>query len=627
MRRAYLKFTTLLTLTLLLAPTTFAQYQVNNRNVLDRNLQRGSGGINPVQQSQNYGRAAEAIVTGRSAGLSAFRGIIDYAPAGEFSGELSTDDLFNIERRSLPQGPLSSSPSYSLSSVVKRSTSITSGDVANPYNVSDSLTVYRPSTFNTGNLALGQTNYRSSQTFDTTRYVGLAEGAQGRLLELNASPLTGVTYQDYEKRLSEIEAQRQTPAYSPQVYTPTALRNPLFNPLTPTNPTDPTAPNDPNNLSPIKPAKPGTTPEDSTNQNNLEQPGILKPDTNVEQLRQVMLNPGVLLAQQIEALQQPQAVGRLNLANMQNQLLQPAMTRQVEPGQDPYIDLLNNIREKQGLPPIKQPEAKKTEPDTTTEPTIPDSPLNPDNLTDPNKPNTPNGITKKPDIDPATGLPKPATFDELMKRLQYEVDPLTSLSGRGNTAFNQAMRNAERSISDGKFFDADRYYRNAMILRPTAPMAMVGRLHAQIGAGMYHSAAHTLRTLYARHPELIAAKYTQPLLPSEQRLTKVREVLLDKNDRDDQLDAPLLLAYLAYQSGNKQTITEQLDLLSKRSPKDPILPLIRGIWLKETSTQSNDNPSAPKSDKPKPSTDKNAPKPQSDSKNKPSLKDLGDVLD
>lgn len=618
MRRAHLKFTTLLTLTLLLAPTTFAQYQVNNRNVLDRNLQRGSGGINPVQQNQNYGRAAEAIVTGRSAGLSAFRGLIDYSPAGEFSGELSTDDLFNIERRSLPQGPLSSSPSYSLSSIVKRSTSVTSGDVANPYNISDSLTVYRPSTYNTGNIALGQTNYRASQTLDDTRYVGLAQGAQGRLLELNASPLTGVTYQDYEKRLSEIETQRQTPAYSPQVYTPTALRNPLFNPLSPTNPTDPTTP---------KPAKPGTTPEDPANQNNLEQPGILKPDTNSEQLRQVMLNPGVLLAQQIETQQQPQAVGRLNLANMQNQLLQPAMTRQVEPGQDPYIDLLNNIREKQGLPPIKQPESKKTDPDKPTEPAIPDSPLSPDNLTDPNKPTTPNGITKKPEIDPVTGLPKPATFDELMKRLQYDVDPLTSLSGRGNTAFNQAMRNAERSISDGKYFDAERYYRNAMMLRPTAPMAMIGRLHAQIGAGMYHSAAYTLRTVYARHPELIAAKYTQPLLPSEQRLIKVREVLLDKNDRDDQLDAPLLLAYLAYQSGNKQIITEQLEILAKRSPKDPILPLIRGIWLKKTTTQPEDKTNPSKTDKPEPSTDKKTPKPDSDTKDKPSLKDLGDVLD
>ncbi len=82
---------------------------------LDRNLQRGSGGINRQTDRINY-RARNYVVTGNVGGGREFRdenGTLGYVAAGAFSDQLGTDDLFRFRARSMSLGNLSrSGPSY-----------------------------------------------------------------------------------------------------------------------------------------------------------------------------------------------------------------------------------------------------------------------------------------------------------------------------------------------------------------------------------------------------------------------------------------------------------------------------------------------------------------------------------
>ena len=44
-------------------------------------------------------------------------------------------------------------------------------------------------------------------------------------------------------------------------------------------------------------------------------------------------------------------------------------------------------------------------------------------------------------------------------------------------------------------------------------------------------------------------------------------------------DAPLLMAYLGYQANSRLVVRHGLALAQSKSPKDPLLAVIREIWL------------------------------------------------
>src|SRR5690242_13610043 len=82
-----------LTAALLVALASPAIAQIGTGRALDRNLQRGSGGVNP--RSNSYAdelRFRNAVVTGNAPGGFSFRGDVGYRAAGEFSSRLGSDD-------------------------------------------------------------------------------------------------------------------------------------------------------------------------------------------------------------------------------------------------------------------------------------------------------------------------------------------------------------------------------------------------------------------------------------------------------------------------------------------------------------------------------------------------------
>ena len=167
----------------------------------------------------------------------------------------------------------------------------------------------------------------------------------------------------------------------------------------------------------------------------------------------------------------------------------------------------------------------------------------------------------------------------MIKTLDYELPSLETLAGQQKTRINRLMREAETHLINGRHFDAEENYQLVLIGMPRHPMARVGVIHAQLGAGMIRSAAVNLRVLFEQHPEMIATRYKENLLPRPERLQWVRREIEKVVRRSRQAETALLLAYLGYQTRQDDLAAYGLDLAQTRSPLDPLNILLRRIWL------------------------------------------------
>ncbi|HEX7009378.1 MAG TPA: hypothetical protein VF184_05320, partial [Phycisphaeraceae bacterium] len=196
-----------------------------------------------------------------------------------------------------------------------------------------------------------------------------------------------------------------------------------------------------------------------------------------------------------------------------------------------------------------------------------------------------------PGAAPGVGPQPPAgqdqvntALEDLMSRLDYDLPPMQTLAGASDTRFNELMRQAESELAASNYLAAEQFYRRAILEQPDRPLAQVGLIHAQLGAGMVRSAAFNLRRLFEEHPELIAARYEAHLLPSASRMQWIQGELqrMMSGTMDSPADPALMLAYVGYQAGSRPLVRYGLATAQARSPRDPLLPLLRRIWLEES---------------------------------------------
>jgi hypothetical protein len=169
------------------------------------------------------------------------------------------------------------------------------------------------------------------------------------------------------------------------------------------------------------------------------------------------------------------------------------------------------------------------------------------------------------------------------------------------------MSAGQSLLASAKYFDAEERFSRALAYKPGEPMALVGRIHAQIGAGLHLSAAINVQDFFSNNPELIAVRYAgQAGLPAD-RLASQRDALRERamNATVGSVtarDSSLLWAYLAYQSGDTEDAARALDVFMREaSARDTNLGLLlRELWSKAPSTplQPLDQPAAPTIDSP-----------------------------
>ncbi|MFI4916420.1 MAG: hypothetical protein ACIAS6_07940 [Phycisphaerales bacterium JB060] len=155
------------------------------------------------------------------------------------------------------------------------------------------------------------------------------------------------------------------------------------------------------------------------------------------------------------------------------------------------------------------------------------------------------------------------------------------------SAYDLHVERAQEMMTKGQYFEAEQRFTMALAARPGDAIASVGRVHAQIGAGLDLSAAVNLRSFLVAHPEFVGARYEASMLPSEDRLRSAINRLIgqvrDEEGTRRMRESALLLAYVSFQAGDRVSTILGLERLGEGESgrMDPLTPLLRAVWLED----------------------------------------------
>ncbi|MEX2218172.1 MAG: hypothetical protein WD749_05375, partial [Phycisphaerales bacterium] len=199
----------------------------------------------------------------------------------------------------------------------------------------------------------------------------------------------------------------------------------------------------------------------------------------------------------------------------------------------------------------------------------------------------PTGAARPPTTLPDATNPARGMSPETIRLLRAARDEVKVLApSTGMDPYAQAMRIAQDHLAGGRYFDAEERFTSALGARPGDPMAAAGRVNAELGAGMFLSASLNLRSLLVQHPEMAAVKYAQDLMPRPDRVGPLMDRLteLSGEDTPQGRDAGLLLAYMGYQTGGEPALRKGLEAMSRGGCAAPdqmhrLADMLRAVWL------------------------------------------------
>jgi hypothetical protein len=544
------------------AATVWGQHPVGNGRALDANLQRGSGGVNQPGETPDF-RARNDVVTGNVPGLGYFHDDVGYTAPREFRGTLGGDDLFRFRAQSLSRGFATVSgdgqtPSAGRQYGVYRALSgATGGDVrlSSPYAVGGAGLGASP--YRSSGLIVRQQNHLAgaanpnhlSNLPGAEQRIGLVTQPDGRMLEIRASPLLGI-------RSREVKA-----AVGQSIDT--------ANPESAEGKDDHGLERDAGHRGAVVVDAPPLSVE-----LGLQMRGMID--------RRQVGSKGPLRGKR--------------LAQVESVMFAPLGAAQDHPGDDVYLGLLHRVREDQpgdrregDEPAGESGDSSQDDGPSLQAPTEEQLRAARERLEASRRarglPNSADEETTGPDEqDGAEGESHVARLRGLLGKLDYDLPRVTTLAGKKESRLNQIMHEAQGHLLAGRYMDAEQAYRQVLMLQPNHPMAHVGLVHAQVGAGMIRSAQFNLRRLLERYPALIAARYDRVLLPDADRLDSVRDQLTEAINLGGQPGDAMLLAYLGYQAGSHELVEYGLDLAQAGWPDDPLIPLLRRVWLESAPT-------------------------------------------
>ena len=584
MKRTNLGVSTILMATIA-ASTAWAQTQLNqNGQAIDASLQTGSSGYNRPSLQQDF-RARNDLITGNVSGGRAFQDNVGYGSPGSFGllqvplTGIGGDEaqVFRFRRDALASSPHalagtrvgSASVSGNYAGVFRNTNAFpaitTGGQIVNPDLVTGSreVVVVAPAPTRLGTRITNDSVLTDLMQIGSERQL-LNHQLQGSQSKVHASPLLG---------LRQIST---TPGQLPVEHAPHRVLVPGVD----ADLDDSLAPNpmDLMGRSPLSPDQLRLSAGFGASEIFAKQP--------------VRVAPGLVLGQQLQLRVDPMdpsedldnRVKRLKAA-----IYSPLGSYNAEPGQDIYLDLLMAIQHhgqtQTALPNLDEMADVRAELAMPSTAQIEEAEQTRDNALrkrlgiEPLPEEVPSQVNDSPEATPEDSN----QLQSLMVLLNYDLPRLKTLAGHRQSRANELIAKAEKNLASGQYFSAERQYRQAMIDAPKNPLIRAGLLNSQIGAGMIRSAAHNLRILCERHPELIATRYSQNLLPNAARIEWLQGELRDIIKNPASSSAPgLMLAYLGYQIDSRQLVRYGLAVAESRSPKDPLLPLLRNIWLDET---------------------------------------------
>jgi len=188
---------------------------------------------------------------------------------------------------------------------------------------------------------------------------------------------------------------------------------------------------------------------------------------------------------------------------------------------------------------------------------------------------------RKPELAPSARRLADMTDAELLAGSR--IKPV-KLSGQGGGAaasgYEMMMLRAEKNLKEAKFLDAAESYQTALTIKPEDPLALVGRAHAEMSAGVYTAAEFDLKFVYTRKPELVAVKYeVDSFIPASRQaclLQDLQELTAQKDTADM---ASFLYCYLCYETGRGPELQAELKKWGARNAHDEWQTVAARAWM------------------------------------------------
>lgn len=603
---------TVLATSLLCTHSSSGQDALGGGNALDANLNTG-GRTNNARAQENY-RDRNLIITGDVAGGRGFRGSVGYTAASDFRGSLGSNDLFPF----MADSAYSSPALFQLGSTYEQlrfgqafgtfeyrraqsgaPASVNAQNPVSPQNIGE-LT---RSMTNDDRLRLDRTSIANStavnlQSMVEPQIVGLTYNKENRPFVFNASSLRGITLEPMNQsvgtiglttldsvRLREDAESGQQSQMVGVPFEPKFEEKPL----------------------PGQDLRLNSTAANSRVNNASSNAAA---DYNA-----ILARVADRYAQSGQAVEPSQLQG--DFQDMREQL-RGGRAGAVSTRVDNRVGVPSDVKDDReaprsstGLPsenvpsenagPISQSPldgrqtpregGSSTETTTPTRPgderAIPPSPLDrqsptqrPGDVRSPDRP-SPGGAT------PPAKVPRKRSASEMADVLRHG-QRVERLSSDQNDRFNELLSTGETRLREADYFVAERTFDRALRFSPDHPMAMAGMGHAQLGGGLYLSAALTLRTLLTEHPEMIDAMFAADLLPSRERLNSIVKMLKTKlEEPSDQASYGFLLAYIGHQLADRSMMQQGITAMAPADTKDDFVALLRELWLTPSSLREN----------------------------------------
>lgn len=144
---------------------------------------------------------------------------------------------------------------------------------------------------------------------------------------------------------------------------------------------------------------------------------------------------------------------------------------------------------------------------------------------------------------------------------------------------NRSMQKATEALKSGRYFNAERQFNIALLTNPQSFEASVGLLSSQLGAGMVRVTVMNLRKHLQKFPQRIGYKLDKSFLPPAKRLAWIKVQADNLMKQYGNYDAALLLAYVGYQTSDKQMLQYGLGLAQKHLSGDKLVADLSRAWL------------------------------------------------
>lgn len=532
-----------------LAGTSLAQQNVSGGGrILDANLSRTEGRINARASTlDDQLRLNNAIITGQAGAGRAFRGSVGYRATDQFGGTSSTDSTYAFRRDSV--GSSFSGMGLRTSDALRYQFGMTSGGAGSAAGFG-AIVPQTPVATGGGGFQGGPTSMRSTSDWATAAtlrpvVIGARQDELGAQYLAKASPLTGIRW----VKVADSPLGPATPA-GPTALTPGATPAPSTAVPTGAIPSAVPMPDSGTPTAPTTPAvqdqKPTATPTP---------PATMVPTSRVEPT-----------SVRTESIAYTRVMDRLTTSY---EALE-AKKAPEQPKAPPVNEALVRLRRLLGQEPPAGADPKTTARATDRAQEKP---------------------SEKSDAKPSENAAKPTdTLEEfkdpavvaLVKSLRSNADmrmetlmavgKASEINTNEPAAYAGFMKAGEEALAKSRFFVAEDQFNRALGAMSRDPLARIGRTHAQIGAGLYLSASANLRSLLAQHPEMLAQRYGDALLPKPERMDRIIEQLrLEMESSTGTLgrESGLLIAYLGYQRGMPTLVSFGLDgFLERIAPDD-----------------------------------------------------------